>query len=340
MKKHLKLQSVVLIAVFALALVLNACKKKADTVSTAPKATTSAATHVGKTWAILNGSVNAGNLLTKITFEYDLTTDYSHIVHPNLDSIVGTIYTAISSNLSGLSSNTTYHYRVKAVNALGTTYGSDETFTTTTDEKSDIVFNPAKTYGTLNDIDNNTYKTIHVGAQTWMAENLRTTRFNDNSLIPLVISSTVWAGLSTPAFCFYNNDSVSYGALYNWYAISSGKLCPSGWHVPSDGEWTALTTYLGGDSISGGNIKETGTTHWLTPNTSADNLSGLSALPSGFISSYGTFNNIRRTAYFWSSTEFNTVDAYYRFILYNYSEMVRNNSSKLGGLSVRCIKDN
>jgi len=340
MKKHLKLQSLVLVSIFILALVLNACKKKAETVSMAPKATTSAATHIGKTWAVLNGSVNAENLLTKITFEYDLTTDYTHTVRPTLDSIVGIIYTSISANILGLTPNTTYHYRVKAVNALGTTYGSDATFTTTSTEISNVVFNPSLTYGTLNDIDNNAYKTIQVGAQTWMAENLRTTRFNDNSLIPLVTSASVWAGLSTPAFTFYNNDSISYGALYNWYAISSAKLCPSGWHVPTDGDWTALTIYLGGDSISGGNIKETGTAHWLSPNTSADNLSGLSAIPSGFINSSGSFNNIKRTAYFWTATEFNTVDAYYRFILYNYSQIVKSNSSKLGGLSVRCIKDN
>src|SRR5664279_5386678 len=128
---------------------------------------------------------------------------------------------------------------------------------------------------TLQDIDGNVYKNVTIVKQILMAENLKTTKFNDGTSIPLVRENSAWKDMNSPSFCWYNNDATTnknnYGALYNWYTVNTNKLCPSGWHVPSDAEWTTLRTYLGGDSVAGGKLKETGTTHWKSPNTGATN---------------------------------------------------------------------
>ncbi len=137
----------------------------------------------------------------------------------------------------------------------------------------------------VTDIDNNHYEAVRIGSQLWMAENLKTTRYNDGTPIPLVTDSLEWDNLVTPAYCWYRNDPVTYGetygALYNLHVVSTGILCPSGWHVPSDAEWTVLSDYLGGESVAGGKLKEAGTTHWYTPNAGATNETGFTALPGG-----------------------------------------------------------
>jgi uncharacterized protein (TIGR02145 family) len=152
----------------------------------------------------------------------------------------------------------------------------------------------------VKDIDNNRYEIVTIGTQTWMGENLKTTRYNDGSVIPLITDdNTAWETASTngaPAYTWYNNDAsnlITYGALYNWYAIdtlSNGNknVCPTGWHVPTDVEWTTLTTYLG----AGGKMKEAGLAHWTTPNTGATNESGFAGLPGGYRGTNGTFNDI------------------------------------------------
>jgi len=174
-----------------------------------------------------------------------------------------------TSSITGLSPNTTYYLRAYATNNEGTGYGNEVSFTTS----DEIIFNPSLTYGEVSDIDGNYYKTIQIGSQIWMAENLKTTRYNDGSNIPLVTDNTAWSNLTTPGYCWYNNDAATYknvyGALYNWYAVNTGKLCPSGWHVPSEYEWTLLVNYLGGVYAAGGKLKETGTTHWYSPNAGA-----------------------------------------------------------------------
>lgn len=113
----------------------------------------------------------------------------------------------------------------------------------------------------LTDIDGNEYHTIEIDTIVWMAENLKTTRYNDGTTIPHVTDPVEWAGLDTPALCFYGNEDYYnkniYGGLYNWYAVNSGKLCPSGWHVPTDDEWNALTGFLGGESVAGSKLKDT-----------------------------------------------------------------------------------
>ena len=154
---------------------------------------------------------------------------------------------------------------------------------------------------TVVDIDGNVYHTVTIGTQVWMVENLKTTKYNDGTAIPLVTDSAAWDELTTPGYCWYNNDSATYknpyGALYNWYAVSTGKLAPTGWHVPTDSEWAVLTTYVGntyygGLDSAGGALKSTDKTYWLSPNTGATNSSGFSALPGGFRDYVGTFYSI------------------------------------------------
>src|SRR5664280_2706679 len=175
--------------------------------------------------------------------------------------------------------------------------------------KTTAVFNTGLTYGTMTDQDGNIYKTITIGTQTWMAENLRTTKYRDSTEIPNVTDNTAWDALTTGAYCNYNNTTsadtiATYGRLYNWYAATDSRnIAPAGWHVPTDAEWTTLTTYLGGESVAGGKMKETGITHWISPNTGATNESGFSALPSGMRNWYdGLYIYLVVSTNFWSTT--------------------------------------
>jgi uncharacterized protein (TIGR02145 family) len=211
-------------------------------------------------------------------------------------------------------------------------------------KKTDENNNPPPTPGTVTDIDGNVYHTITIGKQVWMVENLKTTKYNDGTSIPLITDGTVWANSTTPGYCWYNNDAATYkttyGALYNWYAVNTGKLCPTGWHVPTDAEWTTLTDYLGGEGVAGEKLKEAGTTHWQSPNTGATNETGFTALPGGFRSFSGAFNYFGDIGFWWSSTEYSTNDAWHRVMYYDISDVSRLNNSKSFGFSVRCLRDN
>lgn len=193
------------------------------------------------------------------------------------------------------------------------------------------------------DVEGNNYKSVKIGNQVWMAENLKSTKYNDNTSIPLVSDNTTWSTLSTPGYCWYNNDEATnksiYGAMYNWYAVNTGKLCPTGWHVPTNTEWTTLITYLGGVDIAGGKLKETGTSHWLSPNTST-NESGFTGLPGGYRVYAGNFNVIGDFGCWWTSTEIDGPSANYVSLRYFANYVNRFGSGKEGGFSVRCLRDN
>jgi uncharacterized protein (TIGR02145 family) len=341
MKKKFNIQMISVLVLLSVVIALSRCKKGDDSSSSAlsPVATTSTASWVGHTWASLKGTANAKNQSTIVTFEYDTTTTYNHTVSANPDTVSGSTTTIVNAVITGLKSSTTYYFRVKAVNQTGTTYGSDVTFTTSGASRSKITFNPDISYGSVSDNNGNTYKTVRIGSQTWMAENLKSIKLNDGTDIPFVAEETDWDGLSAAGYCWYNNDSVNYGALYNWYAVNTGKLCPSGWHVPTDSEFTLLSDYLGGENVAGYKQKETGTIHWLSPNSSATNESGFTALPGGYRNYNGIFNSIKRDAFWWTFTESPTTDAYIRNIYYGYSSMDRNKTNKNSGLSVRCLMD-
>lgn len=196
----------------------------------------------------------------------------------------------------------------------------------------------------VNDADGNTYNVIKIGDQVWMAENLKTTRYNDGTAIPYVTDAAAWINLTTPAYCWSNNDignKLVYGALYTWYTVKTGKLCPSGWHVPTDAEWTILENHLGGYAVAGGKLKETGTEHWITPNTDATNESGFTARPGGWRDgTNGGFLPLGTVAMWWTSQETTPDRPYWRELYYSSGTIY----PKAGGLpsfgmAIRCVKD-
>ncbi|MFM6953433.1 MAG: fibrobacter succinogenes major paralogous domain-containing protein [Sphingobacteriaceae bacterium] len=200
---------------------------------------------------------------------------------------------------------------------------------------------PAPTL-TVTDADGNVYQTITIGTQTWMAENLKTTKYNDGTNIPYIADQGGWTGLSFPGYAWYNFDNankVSYGALYNWHAVNTGKLAPTGWHVASEADWQTLLTFLGGALIAGDKLKEAGNTHWGVPSTNATNETGFTALPGGFMTNFGTSANLISTGYFWTATTVDASTAQSHTMSRSSAETTLNTYNKSCGLSVRCVKD-
>ena len=198
-------------------------------------------------------------------------------------------------------------------------------------------------WASLYDIDGNFYDTITIGTQMWMVENLKTTRYNDGSAIPLVTDNTAWSNLTTSGYCYYNDSATygtTYGALYNGYSVNTKKLAPIGWHVPTDSEWTVLITLYGGTDLAGGPLKATGITYWTSPNTGATNQSGFSALPGGFRDGNGTFEGSGGYGSWWSATAFSATGLWSREVNSSGTNVVRGNSFVGYGFSVRCIRDN
>jgi uncharacterized protein (TIGR02145 family) len=192
------------------------------------------------------------------------------------------------------------------------------------------------------DIDGNQYNVVKIGNQVWTKENLNVSKYRNGDVIQQVTDPAQWANLTTGAWCYYNNDPANgtiYGKLYNWYAVNDPRgLAPEGWHVPSDAEWTTLATYLGGESVAGGKMKETGTAHWPSPNSGATNSSGFTALPGGYLPN-NTFYDIAQHGYWWSSSEQNSTTAWYQTVFSGNTITVRNTIAKASGFSIRCIKD-
>ena len=206
-----------------------------------------------------------------------------------------------------------------------------------------ITINPTLR-NSVTDIDGNVYETAAIGNQVWMAENLKVTHYRDGTEITPVTDITAWTKLSTEAYCYYDNNSSNgdtYGALYNWYAVSDSRnIAPAGWHVPTDEEWQTLVDYLGGSGVAGGKMKETGKTHWDYPNTGATNESGFSALPGGYRNlANGHYYNVGSSGYFWSAPEYTRTDGWDRLLTYNHSDVYRHITNKKEGLSVRLVRD-
>jgi uncharacterized protein (TIGR02145 family) len=195
----------------------------------------------------------------------------------------------------------------------------------------------------VTDIEGNIYKTVITGTQEWMAENLKTTRFNDGTVIPLVADTTAWSNLSSPGYCWYNNDEQTYkktyGVLYNGYTVSTGKLCPTGWHVPDKAEWQLLRDFLGDTINGGGKMKEAGTEHWYPPNKGADNSSGFTALASGIRYFEGTFSAILYYTGIWSNTDVKSDDEWFLSLYFGDAMVKLSRTPKTYGFSVRCVKN-
>jgi uncharacterized protein (TIGR02145 family) len=236
--------------------------------------------------------------------------------------------------MTALSPSTTYYVRAYAINSTGTSYGNQQTFTTTAASQ------------TVTDIDGNTYNTVQIGTQIWMSENLKTFRYKNGDSIPNVLGNTDWQALTTGAWSVYNHDGSNntvYGNLYNWYTTSDSRgICPTGWHVPTDDEWVTLNIYLGGSFLSGGGkMKAVGTTYWDNPNSGATNESGFSALPGGYRNVDGNFGFLRLHSYFWCGPppEATSTNGWFRLLDNESDNVGRSNVSKQFGFSIRCLKD-
>jgi uncharacterized protein (TIGR02145 family) len=265
-----------------------------------------------------------------------------------------------SATMPSLAANTTYYVRAYATNSIGkTAYGNQITFSTIKP-----YMNPNLRYGNVMDIDGNSYATIAIGTpatngrtaatQVWMAENLKTTHYNDGTPIPNAVSSnhllsTGWWVAYTSgsgAWCYYDNDTTNnatYGKLYNWYAVNTGKLCPQGWHIPTDAEWTLLADDLGGEAVAGGKMKATGYWDWDDINS---NESGFSGLPGGYRTKSGAFSALPFFALWWSVSENNATVAWGRSLFPFETMLLKdlilsndNTFEKGNGLSCRCVQD-
>lgn len=210
----------------------------------------------------------------------------------------------------------------------------------TTPTECPVVETPDPT--SVTDIDGNVYPVARICGQLWMTENLRTTRYNDGTTIPTGLTTSAWGSATTGAYAIYNSTVVttntSFGKLYNWYAVNSGKLAPAGWHVASETEWAALVNCLGGSAVAGGKMKST-SLFWNSPNVGADNSSGFNALPSGYIGTTGGYSLLGDAAYFWASGERNLTQGEYLSLNTNQAASFQNGATKTFGYAIRCIKD-
>ncbi len=206
---------------------------------------------------------------------------------------------------------------------------------------------------------NLTIPSVTIGTQVWTDKNLDVTTYLDGTVIPQVTDATTWASLTTGAWCYYNNDPANgaiYGKLYNWYAVmgittaesatptsseiaARKKLAPEGWHIPTDAEWTTLTTSLGGVTLAGGKMKSTGTSLWISPNSGATNESGFTGLPGGYRIYGGPFNGVGYYGVWWSATQSNSTNALFHFLFYSFGDILSSNGNKRYGFSVRCLRD-
>jgi uncharacterized protein (TIGR02145 family) len=299
-----------------------------------PLTTTSAATGLTLKGALLNGKVHGNCLYTNVYFEFGISTSYGETFNASDSYSISrnTVKTScinkdIRFYVVGLAPDILYHYRVKAVNSNGTSYGSDVTVTT------------SKPTDPVTDLDGNIYNTVPIGNQIWMAGNLKTTHYNDGTRIPLVQDAKAWINLTTPGYCWYNNDSVSnknnFGALYNWYCVSTGKLCPYGWHVPTNDEWITLSNSLDGPYDVGSKLQATGIANWSLsfPET---NVTGFTALPGGY-REFGNYDGLNITTRWWSATEYVTLVG--SFVTYYDYQLKSQSPFKEFGNSVRCLKD-
>ena len=197
---------------------------------------------------------------------------------------------------------------------------------------------------TVTDIDDNVYHTVIIGNQVWMAENLKTTHYRNGDTVANVVDSKDWDELFSGAWCDINNHSPNadvFGHLYNWYALNDPRgLCPVGWRIPTDDDWTIMAEFLGGEQVSGGKLKETDTLYWHSPNTGATNVTGFSGLPGGSRQKDGPFWYFGYYGLWWTSTEENPEVAFYRSMSYDNTALFSNHFRKNCGLAVRCIKGN
>lgn len=295
-----------------------------------PEVTTNSVTSIAQTTATCGGTITSDGNATITEKGVCWSQWYTPYTSDNR-TIDGTGSGSFTSYITGLTANTTYYVRAYATNEMGTSYGASEIFTTT-----------GGGGGPVTDVDGNVYTPVTIGTQVWMLENLKTTHYRNGDAISYVSDFTSWGSQTGGAYCNYedqqSNASV-YGRLYNWFAVNDSRsIAPTGWHVASFNEWNTLVTYLGGDYVAGGKLKESGTAHWNSPNN-ATNESGFTGLPSGGRSTDGTYFNLGYSAGWWTATEYDGTDAWGRSVLYNETTLYTVNYMKQNGYAVRCVKD-
>jgi uncharacterized protein (TIGR02145 family) len=321
------------------------------TVSTSlPTLTTTAASLITQTTASSGGTISSDGGASITARGVCWSTSSNPTISLTTKTTDGSGVGAFTSNITGLSANTTYYVRAYATNSVGTAYGNQLNITTLQNSSTLNVAGP-----NITDIDGNTYQSVTNCGITFSKQNLNVSKYTDGTPIPQVTNFNQWMNLTTGAWCYYENNTangVVYGKLYNWYAVMGiydaaslnnaslrKKLAPTGWHIPSDAEWTQLTDCLGGVVVAGGKMKATGTSLWNSPNTAATNESGFSALPGGWLYNGGPFGYIGVSGFWWSSTEFNNTNARSINVDYNYGASFSSNFKKWYGYSVRCVKD-
>lgn len=196
----------------------------------------------------------------------------------------------------------------------------------------------------MKDGDGNEYGTVLVGSTYWIDQNLKSSKYANGDIITNVDDNTAWSQLNTGAWSYYNKSSLNgstYGKLYNWYAVDDSRgVCPTGWRVPTNTDWNNLGKALGGDTLVGGKLKQTGTTLWSSPNTAATNQIGFNALPSGYRGNMGAYGSLASNAYFWVRESYNGTEAVGRNITSNSKALFTEHNNKLNGFAIRCVKEN
>jgi uncharacterized protein (TIGR02145 family) len=317
------------------------------TAAVAPTLTTVAITALGATSAVSGGVITSdgGSAVTVSGICWGTTA--LPVIGALNTTTDGLLTGTFPSTMTGLTDGTTYYVRAYATNAIGTSYGNQLTLLTK-----------------VADNDGNTYNTVKIGNQVWMAQNLATTKYNDNSSIPNLTLAAAWIAENgtaghNGAYCWYNNDGTTYkplyGAIYNWYAVNTGNLCPTGWHVPSDEEYQTLELFLG--MAPGTNPGQVGawedrgtdqgtqmknTTGWSTglPNLNGTNTSGFSALPGGYrFGVDGSFQSLGQVSFWWASNQVDAATAFYRRLDGPLTTVYRMGVLKRGGKYVRCVQN-
>lgn len=311
------------------------------TLSPVPTVTTAAISDLTQHTCLTGGTITSNGGLDITQYGVCWSTSPNPTIKGNRTTD-GSASGTFTSSLKSLSQNTTYYVRAYATNIEATGYGNEITFTTVANP---IQFNSAVTYGTVTDIDGNPYKTIELGSQIWMAENLKTTKYQNGDLIgtTLFFNSDISAE-SSPKYQWMfegiQGNLPAYGRLYTWHVATDNRnVCPSGWHVPTSLEWVELINHLGGFNVAGGKLKETGLTHWNAPNTDATNETGFTALPGGDRNPNGMYYGIGIYSTFWTSYEVSATGGTSMSLDWNYGGVHIWESPKKWGMSIRCLKN-